>query len=35
MPNQIRKQYNNTITVRLVYIFNEHRSKANLEATKK
>ena len=35
MPNQIRKQYNNTITLRLVYIFNEHRSKANLEATKK
>ena len=35
MPNQIRKQYNNTITIRLVYIFNEHRSKANLEATKK
>lgn len=35
MPNQIRKQFNNTITFRLVYIFNEHRSKANLEATKK
>ena len=35
IPNQIRKQYNNAITVRLVYIFNEHRSKANLEATKK
>lgn len=35
MPNQIRKQYNNSITLRLVYIFNEHRSKANLEATKK
>ena len=34
MPNQIRKQYNNTITIRLTYIFNEHRSKANLEATK-
>ena len=35
LANQIRKQYNNTITIRLVYIFNEHRSKANLEATKK
>lgn len=35
MANQIRKQYNNTITIRLTYIFNEHRSKANLEATKK
>ena len=35
LPNQIRKQYNNAITLRLVYIFNEHRSKANLEATKK
>ena len=34
LPSQIRKQYNNTITIRLVYIFNEHRSKANLEATK-
>lgn len=35
LANQIRKQYNNSITIRLVYIFNEHRSKANLEATKK
>ena len=35
MPSQIRKQYNNSITLRLVYIFNEHRSKANLEASKK
>ena len=35
IPNQIRKQYNNAITIRLVYIFNEHRRKANLEATKK
>ena len=35
LANQIRKQYNNNITIRLVYIFNEHRSKANLEATKK
>lgn len=34
IPNQIRKQYNNAITLRVVYIFNEHRSKANLEATK-
>ena len=34
-PNQIRKQYNNTITLRVVYIFNEHRSKANKEAMKK
>ena len=35
LPNQIRKQYNNTITIRLVYLFNEHRSKANREASKK
>ena len=35
MPNQIRKQYNNAITLRLVYIFNEQRSKSNIEATKK
>lgn len=34
MPNQIRKQYNNTITFRVVYLFNEHRSKANKEASK-
>lgn len=34
MANQIRKQYNNTITIRLTYIFNERRSKANLESTK-
>ena len=34
MPNQIRQQYNNTITLRLVYIFNERRSKANKESMK-
>ena len=34
-PNQIRQQYNNTITLRVVYIFNERRSKANKEAMKK
>ena len=31
----IQRQYNNCITLRVVYLFNEHRSKANLEATKK
>ena len=35
LANQIRLQYNNTITLRLVYIFNEHRSKANTESSKK
>ena len=35
LANQIRLQYNNTITLRVVYIFNEHRSKANKEAMKK
>ena len=35
LANQIRKQYNNNITIRLVYIFNEHRSKANREAMQK
>ena len=35
MANQIRAQYNNTITLRVVYLFNEHRSKANKEASKK
>ncbi len=34
LPNQIRQQYNNSITLRLVYIFNERRSKANKEAMK-
>lgn len=34
-PNQIRQQYNNTITLRVVYLFNERRSKANKEAMKK
>ena len=33
-PNQIRQQYNNTVTLRVVYIFNEKRSKANKEAMK-
>lgn len=35
LPSQVRLQYNNSFTVKLVYIFNERRSKANLEATKK
>lgn len=35
LANQIRLQYNNSITLRVVYIFNEHRSKANMEGSKK
>ena len=35
LANQIRTQYNNNITLRVVYLFNEHRSKANMEASKK
>lgn len=35
LANQIRAQYNNSITLRMVYIFNEHRSKVNKEASKK
>lgn len=31
MPNQIRAQYNNSLTLRVVYLFNEHRSKVNRE----
>ena len=31
----LQHQYNNTITLRMVYLFNEHRSKANREASKK
>lgn len=31
----IQQQYNNALTLRVVYIFNEHRSKANKEAMKK
>ena len=34
LANQIRTQFNNSITLRLVYIFNEHRSKANKESSK-
>ena len=34
LANQIRLQYNNSITLRLVYIFNEHRSKANKKEAK-
>ena len=34
IANQIRSQYNNSITLRVVYIFNEHRSKANKESSK-
>ena len=35
LANQIRTQYNNSITLRVVYMFNEHRSKANKKETKK
>lgn len=35
LANQIRDQYNNSITLRVVYIFNEHRSQANKKDTKK
>ena len=35
LPGQVRLQYNNSFTIRMVYIFNEHRSKANREALKK
>ena len=31
LANQIRTQYNNSITLRVVYLFNEHRSKVNRE----
>ena len=31
----LQRQYNNSITLRVVYMFNEHRSKANIEASKK
>ncbi len=34
LANQIRTQYNNSITLRVVYLFNEHRAKANKEASK-
>ena len=34
LPSQIRLQYNNLFTIRVVYIFNEHRSKANKAETK-
>ena len=34
LANQIRTQYNNSITLRVVYIFNEHRSKANKASSK-
>lgn len=34
IANQIRSQYNNSITLRVVYIFNDHRSKANKESSK-
>lgn len=33
LANQIRTQYNNSITLRVVYLFNEHRSKINREET--
>ena len=31
----LQRQYNNTITLRMVYMFNDHRSKANKESSKK
>ena len=31
----LQRQYNNSITLRVVYIFNEHRSKVNKEGMKK
>jgi len=31
----LQRQYNNCITLRMVYMFNEHRSKSNKEASKK
>ena len=31
----LQRQYNNSITLRVVYLFNEHRSKANREGSKK
>ena len=31
----LQRQYNNSITLRVVYLFNEHRAKANKEASKK
>ena len=34
LDSRIRTQFNNVITLRLVYIFNEHRSKANKESSK-
>ena len=34
LDNRLRLQYNNSITLRLVYVFNEHRSKANKESSK-
>lgn len=34
LDNRLRLQYNNSITLRLVYIFNEHRSKVNKESSK-
>ena len=34
IANQIRAQYNNSITLRVVYLFNERRSKANKAETK-
>ena len=34
LDSRIRTQFNNAITLRLVYIFNEHRSKANKESSK-
>lgn len=35
LPSQVRLQYNNTFTLRLVYMFNERRSKVNKEDMKK
>lgn len=34
LPSQIRLQYNNSVTIRLVYLFNERRSKSNKQNAK-
>ena len=34
LPSQVRLQYNNSVTIRLVYLFNERRSKSNKQNAK-
>ena len=34
IPSQIRLQYNNSVTIRVVYLFNERRSKSNKQNAK-